>query len=524
VGAGAIAAPILISVRAAWYQSLAYEKSRVTGYATDTLRRSDETGVQIHTAFQQLRSSGLAACSPQEIDLMRKIDLDSSYLRAVGRITGDELICTSLGTTKPIPVGPPTLVIEGGAENRLNVRLPIAGDRPITIVSTSGFAILIDPTLPLDTATEGPGIALALFVPSSQSSARVVAGSGQIRPGWYRNIPKGSTFTFVDAGYVVSVARSARGDIAAVAAAPQTYVLRQVQHFIALFVPMGVLCGLALVAAVIYISRVQFSLASMLRAAARRKEFFVEYQPVVDLKTRRWIGAEALVRWQRGGMGVVRPDLFIPTAEESGVIKSITRCVAEIVAQDLPPLLALDPSFCIAVNLSAADLQSRATVDVLERTALLGGAGPGNLMVEATESGFLQGKDTGEMIRAIRALGIGVAIDDFGTGYSSLSRLETLGPDALKIDKSFVDSIGAEGATRQVVHHIIDMGHSLHLKMVAEGVETEAQAEFLRQSGVGYAQGWLFGRPMPVRELRDALELQRKDERSKDPLAEFLQN
>jgi sensor c-di-GMP phosphodiesterase-like protein len=197
----------------------------------------------------------------------------------------------------------------------------------------------------------------------------------------------------------------------------------------------------------------------------------------------------------------VRPDNFIPIAEETGVITLITACVAEIVAADLPALLHLDPNFLVAINLSAPDLQSMQTVDLLKSMLKKTPIQPANIKVEATERGFLQGAETRDILAFIRELEIQIAIDDFGTGYSSLSCLQTLGLDALKIDKSFVDTIGTDGATSNVVSHIIKMAHSLKLIMVAEGVETEAQAVFLREGDVHFAQGWLFARPMSLTSL-----------------------
>ncbi len=503
VGAVSIAAPILISLELAWRESVSYEKGRVAGYARDAVRRADEVGDQLQIAYRQLSDSRLSPCSVKEVDLMRRLDVASTYLQAIGRISGNNLLCSSLGTTEPIPLGPPTLVTESGSQNRLYARLPLTGGSPITLVTKGSFAFLLNADLPLDTATEGPGVSLGLFVPS-QPDKPMVAGEGHVRPEWCRTIPKGSAVTFIDSGYVVSVARSAQGDIASVAAAPQTYVTRKVRHFAVTFVPIGVLCGLALAWAVVVISRAQLSLPSLLRVAAKRREFFVEYQPIVDLESGRWVGAEALVRWQRGAL-VAGPESFIPAAEQSGIVTSITACVADIVAADMPCLLKLDPTFCVSMNLSAGDLRNQATLNLLSRVLQTSAAAPGNLQVEVTESGFLQGPQATELCRKVRALGVTLAIDDFGTGYSSLARLEVLAPDVLKIDKSFVDTIGTDCATSHVVPHIIEIGHSLRLKLVAEGVETPEQAEFLRLRGVHYAQGWHFGKPMRLRRFQAAL-------------------
>jgi sensor c-di-GMP phosphodiesterase-like protein len=516
IGLTAVIVPIWFSIHLAWKQSLADETARVRYNAGDVLRRGEETRNQVVAGTRMLTKANLPPCSPAEIDLMRRIDLDSSYIQAVARIQGDSLICTSLGTRSPIPVGSATVISKDGAAQRLNVKIPVAGSQPLDIFSSSnGFAFLIHPGLPLDTASEGPDISLALYLSSSPDPLPLAATGSHLRPEWFRSIAKGSEATFVDRGYVVCIAHSAASDLAVVAAAPVSYVARRIARIAALFVPLGLLCGIALAWAVIHVTRQRFSLPSVLRVAALHREFYVEYQPVVEMSSRRWIGAEALVRWRRPGGRIVRPDEFIPTAEESGVITLITQCVASIVAADLPRFLSIDPEFRVAMNLSAADLRSKATLPLLEEITQADGAHSANLEVEATERGFLQGPEVRGLIAKIRSQGITVSIDDFGTGYSSLSCLQSLGLDTLKIDKAFVNTIGTDGATSRVVFHIIEMAHSLNLEIVAEGVETEEQASFLLQRGVRHAQGWLFGKPMPVATFCESL-LQAKSAREQE--------
>lgn len=515
VGMAAIVLPIWVSLGLARRQSLSSEQSRGLSYARDVLRRSEETANQFSDAIRILNSDHLPPCSPSEIDLMRQIDLESSYIQAVGRVSGNSLICTSLDTKEPIPLPPSQIVTAVGVAERNNIELPIARSHPLGVLSQYGVAILIDPSLVVDTPTEGPGISIAIFAASSAHHNVIAERGGNLRPAWFKNLPKGTETSFIEDGYLVSVIRSAQYDLSVVAAIPERYANRGVRQFALIFVPIGLLCGAGLAWAVLFISRIQLSMPSMLRAAAKRGEFYLEYQPIVELESRRWIGAEALVRWRQRGR-VVRPDQFIPVAEESGVITLITEQVMSIAATDLPKLVKLNPSFHVAINLSAPDLCSNHTFEMLQRALRISGAQPANIEIEATERSFLQGPEAREILAKIRSMGVTVAIDDFGTGYSSLACLQTLGLDTLKIDKAFVDTIGTDGATSQVVLHIIEMAHSLNLEMVAEGVETEEQAQFLLKRGVHYGQGWLFGRPMPIASLCESLELQEASDPARD--------
>jgi sensor c-di-GMP phosphodiesterase-like protein len=356
----------------------------------------------------------------------------------------------------------------------------------------------------VDTPVEGKDVSMAVFVPTRARHELISSNAGSVRPEWLKPIPKGGEVTFIDSGYIVCAMRSRIADVEVVAAAPLTYAARREQQFATILVPVGLACGALLVWANVYISRKRLSLATILRAGVRRREFYVEYQPIVELVSGRWVGAEALVRWRRGKR-IVRPDMFIPIAEETGVITGITECVFEIVAHDLPSMIAADPEFSVAINLSPNDLGSKKTLELLTRALDESGAKPGNIELEVTERGFLKDEKALDLVVELHAAGVKLAIDDFGTGHSSLSRLQTLPVDTLKIDKSFVDTVGTDGVTSQVILHIIEMAQALKLDLVAEGVETEEQRQFLVERGVQHAQGWLFGKPMPVASLCAAM-------------------
>jgi sensor c-di-GMP phosphodiesterase-like protein len=508
VGLAAVAAPIVISIEVSWREGLANERVLTQGYAQDVLRRTDEMGHQMLDASRRIIADHQTPCSASDVDLMRRIAMDSSYIEALGRIEGDTLLCTSLGTTTPMALGPPVLVTQYGTADRLDVRLPIS-DTPLMVVSRDGIAYMLNPNVPMDTPTEGPNISMALFVPSSPQHIILSShNAGPLRPEWFRKLASGASTTFRSGGYVIAVQRSSLGDVAVLAAAPESYVFNHVRNFALIFIPLGLLGAGLLVWAVAHVTRVQLSLPSQLRKAARRREFYVEYQPIVDLKTRRWVGAEALVRWRRRNGEIVVPDRFISLAEESGVLPRITACVAEIVAADLPGLLAHAPDFAVSINISAADLRTGHTIGLIRNLLRNGQAGAKNIKIETTEHSILQGEEAAAVIAEIRSLGIEIAIDDFGTGYSNFSRLQTLGVDILKIDKDFVDTIGSGEEGTKLLDHIIAMANSLGLSAVAEGVEAEPQARFLEERGIHLAQGWLFAKSIGISEFLARLEAQ----------------
>jgi sensor c-di-GMP phosphodiesterase-like protein len=483
--------PPMLAWREAQRQAFDAEAAITLGYAHDVLHRTDETDRQVEAGIRAMVRSGLPPCSADAHELMREIDLSSTYLQAIGYVRDGVIDCSSTGGA-PIPLGALSFHTEDGFDLYLDVPLQTTYGHPLVALVRDGFAALVHRDLPMDIWTGAPGISLAILHPDLRRTSLI---HGYFDPAWIGRIKNQPADTFSDGRYLVTMARSQRFHVAAIAASPIAYLERRTRDNALRLVPAGLFAGLAAAAAVLLLARQQMSLVTALRTALRRHQFFLEYQPLIDMASGRCIGVEALLRWRDSAGELIPPDVFIPVAESNGMIGRITERVIDLVCRDAGAFLASHPDFHVAINLAPADLQSCAIVGQLEHLMRHTGARPSNLIVEITERGFLNLNKARETIAALHARGIEVAIDDFGTGYSSLSYLESLDVDYLKIDRSFIESIGTGAPTSQVVSHIIGMAHNLDLRMIAEGVENHEQASFLRLRGVGFAQGWLFGKP-----------------------------
>jgi diguanylate cyclase (GGDEF)-like protein len=243
-----------------------------------------------------------------------------------------------------------------------------------------------------------------------------------------------------------------------------------------------------------------------LAKAIEREEIVVEYQPIVSLATGRISAAEALVRWQHPVRGLVAPSDFVPLAEETGLIRALDRHVLREACREARRWEPEDGSSGaprVHVNLSVAELRDPALVpDVL---AVLNESGleRGQLVLEVTESQLLgDAADSAVRFQELRAIGVRIALDDFGTGYSSLSYLHSLPLDTLKIAKPFVDGLGGGRREAGFIGMIVELARTLELEIIAEGIETPAQLDALRELGAQFAQGFLLGRPGPPRLAR----------------------
>jgi diguanylate cyclase (GGDEF)-like protein/PAS domain S-box-containing protein len=252
----------------------------------------------------------------------------------------------------------------------------------------------------------------------------------------------------------------------------------------------------------------RFELIGDLRQALPRGQFAVHYQPIVALATEEITGLEALVRWHHPHRGMIPPAAFIPLAEETGLIIPIGRWVLRQACQQARRWRQPEGrKLSISVNLSARQFQDAGLVDDVARALRHADLDPGSLVLEITESLLMHDTDaTIAKLGELKALGVRLAIDDFGTGYSSLSYLRRFPVDILKVDKSFIDAVAGNGEGSALAQAIIQLGHTLRLQTVAEGVEAPQQASQLRTLKCELGQGYYFAQPLDADEVAALLE------------------
>ncbi|WP_085686989.1 MULTISPECIES: EAL domain-containing protein [unclassified Pseudomonas] len=244
----------------------------------------------------------------------------------------------------------------------------------------------------------------------------------------------------------------------------------------------------------------------MLRAL-EAGEFVPYFQPVVHGDSKKWSGTEVLMRWNHPKEGLVRPDLFIPFAEHSGLIVPMTRLLMQQTAAVLGPLSStFTAPFHIGINITASHCHDLELVEDCREFLSAFAPDSISLVLELTERELIEPTDiTHRLFTQLRSIGVKIALDDFGTGHSSLGYLRTFNVDFLKIDQTFVAMIDKDALSRHILDSIIELSGKLELGIVAEGVETQAQADYLAAHHVDFLQGYLFGKPMPATDFIEAL-------------------
>lgn len=493
--------PVAASLYLSWILALADERQELETLAREIITRSERVRRLTRDSLVELAAYAGMPCSDEHIALLRTRAFADPYMREFGAFIGDRLACTSWGRIdQTILAGTPDWTSPDGFMFWYSVDTKVAasGSRSLVVKYRDHNAV-VDPRHLSDVVPAQPDTGFVVF---TEPRRIVLAASGAAAPPRLVADYHGEE-TADDGTWLAAFAPAETMSITAAAFVPRARAIAHLYREAVVIVPLGIASGGVLVALVVRLASRRLSMRAELQIALRRREFVVHYQPIVGLADGRCLGAEALLRWRRADGSLMRPDLFIPAAEETGLIRPITAQIIETVAADMEAVLAARPDMWISINVAAADLVDADALSLFEAALQRASLNRAQISFEATESARLDAQAAQRAIARLRDAGHKLMIDDFGTGYSNLSYLQTLGVDGLKIDKSFVDAIGEGAATSAVITHIIAMAAALDLKIVAEGVETEAQAAFLRAHGIDYAQGWLYAKAMPATEFRE---------------------
>jgi sensor c-di-GMP phosphodiesterase-like protein len=475
--------------------------------AQDAVRSENflNSGVdESHALLAALNRSNYPPCSDAEIAFFRQLIFRSEKMREAGRMEDGRLLCSAVFGREGLPKQQfrPTLTFQDGT--RIFVNLP-----PYKIVDAKVFSRQLGSFF----VVEDPQFSVL--------ADRMRKGHDIVTTNIPRQ-PNGYPFGFTPRVPGAIVDRDSQGrlgnNLFATRCTPQNHLctisyasisdeLAAERPVLVLDSALGALSGAFLVLVYVVLYQRSRGMGHQLRRAIHKDKLRLIYQPVVEIASRRIVGAEALVRWTDEDGFAVSPEIFVRTAEDLGFVDQLTALVVRHALRDFGGVLRAKTDFQLNINVTASDLADPKFLPMLGDALSEAGIAPQRFGIEVTESSTARKQIAREAIHELRQRGHSVLIDDFGTGYSSLAYLHDLDAGAIKIDKAFTHTIGTEAVTAGILPQILSMAATLDLLVVVEGIETEEQANyFAAHQRPLLGQGWLFGRPVPLEEFLRKLE------------------
>jgi sensor c-di-GMP phosphodiesterase-like protein len=499
--------PTAILLAVSYRQAVARAQVATDDHARRAKRRLDELLLAADTKIDRLLRDTQGAPPEKWREKMDDLVYGDLRFREAGLISPNgDLTLTDRGPVQP-PFNVPALERPDPTRRTTHVvgrmKTAVMKEESIVIARvTTGLGsvdLLVQPEVlvdPFESLDLGPTGFLAFSVVETD---QFLAGVGALP------LKQNTLALDTRSGRIRSVAQSQDDRVRITVETSQSWAMRFWWGDLVYGLPMAILSTIGLLVLAHRLIGPKPGLEADLPFAIERGELEIHYQPVVEMATGRWVGAEALLRWNHPVYGRVRPDLFIPMAEASGLIDPITAWIITKAGEELAPILRQKPTFYLSVNLPPAMLLSGRASKLLDANPVASPLTADRLVFEVTERQLLDGP-TDEIVAEMMALterGIRFSLDDFGTGYSSLSYLHKFRFHVLKIDRSFLPGSHRSAAGMTVLETLIDLGTRLDLQLVAEGVETADQADELTKRDVRYAQGWLYCRAIGIREFRD---------------------
>jgi len=484
--------PVGLSIWLARRQAQETFTKELDAYSIRVMMHTQKVIQQAKRALNEIDAFTGTPCSPAHLLALRRVAFSYHYVQEAIYVDRLQPRCSSLENSSdngPFPSA--ERLTPDGYRAWLTPQNDIGLNRIMAALGSNNHIVMIDPQSFIDVLPYGEWpVDIALV---SMATNRLIASNGAFNFSIWQQAQHSSATRFQQAGVLYDVQRFPDMGLALIAGAPLGPLKKRLHQQLLIWLPLGLLMSLATLFLLLNVLRRLQSPHYRMLDAIHAREIEVYYQPIVALGSGKVVGAEALARWPQHDGRYVSPDIFIPLAEQSGLMPQLTTLIVETVFSDLGSWLQRHPEQHISINLHPGDLVSKSLHIQLSTLLTRWQLSASQIALEITERGFADPNVSSPAIADLRRAGHAIYIDDFGTGYSSLSYLQNLEADILKIDKSFVDAL----EYKIVTPHIIEMAKELGLAMVAEGVETEGQLEWLRNHGVQFAQGWFYSKALP---------------------------
>lgn len=492
----AVIVPIALSIWLATNQAKMLFYTELDNYSSRVVARIQQVANQAREALQEADTQKAVTCSPQHLLAMRRIAYTHRYVQEVLWVKDSIPQCSSLEDhSTPVTFPEPDHITADGYRAWLTSVSDIGLKHKMTALGSKHHIVMIDPASFIDIIPLGQeNIHAILF---GIKFKQIITSSEPLDPIVWERIWKLDSQTLTLDNTVYRLHRIPELGLAIATWSSTLPLQEKFRHQLMLWLPLGLFISLLTSFLLLRLLRTLRSPRYGMLDALHSDAIRVHYQPIVSLKDGKIVGAEALARWQQPDGSFLSPDIFIPLAEQTGLITHLTEDIVRKIFTDLGSWLHNQPGLHISINLSVDDLRSPRLPKLMQQQLEQWKITPAQIALELTERGFIDPATTLPVIARYRQVGHSVSIDDFGTGYSSLSYLQKLDVDTLKIDKSFVDALEYKPLTP----HIIKMAKALNLVTIAEGVETQSQRDWLCEHDVLYAQGWLYSPALPKDEF-----------------------
>ena len=495
-------------------------------YSRLVTQQQDAASEEAMKVLASIKASPHPSCSDSELSFFRELVFRSTYIKDAGRIHAGKIDCSATTDRPARSTGQATAAVsqQDGTvaySNLLPIRDPglkrsglqlgnayvVFAPQPPVSLGHFPMRLTFTPSAPAGQATAAappstPPAAAAPAAEPSQPAAPDLTVEGTLHQDNTLYATRCSAGAFKCVTATTSLSEALQGEAGIMVGATM----------------LGGLAGGVLGMLISFSFSRSLSMEQQLRRAIANETMEVAYQPIVGIDSERIVGAEALARWVDEDGATVGPDVFIRIAEMNGFVSSITRLIIRRALKDFAETLRTRPEFHLSVNITAQDLCDPAFLPMLDEAVKRARIPHKSLVMEITETSAANSPVALETVRELRRRGHSIHIDDFGTGYSNLSYLLYLNVDTIKVDQAFTRAIGTESVTVAILPQILAMAEALKMGVVAEGVETEQQANYF--SGAGreiHGQGWLFGRPVTAAEFHRLLEEQRVHGRGPAP-------